>query len=76
MPTNDSAGDALLAKARVEQIAEAITQQVEPEHDERDGESRSHGDVRCGDHIGAGVGEHRAPFGGRRLNAEAEERQP
>src|SRR5512143_2120687 len=59
----------------VEGIAQAVAQQVEREHGDEDRDCRKDGDVRRHEHVGARGVEHRAPLGGRRLRAHAEERQ-
>src|SRR6478735_6444911 len=51
----------------VERIAQAVTEKVEGEHGDEDGEARERGDPPGAQHELAGIGEHRAPFRGRRL---------
>src|SRR5262249_60673099 len=63
------------AKARVEQVAQAVAEQVHPEDGEQQREAGEDGDPRRGDQERLAVGEQRAPRERGRLGAEAEERQ-
>src|SRR3954453_595632 len=59
----------------VEGVAQAVTEEVEGEHGEEDGQSGRHHEPRV-DLVPAGGGaEHAAPRRGGRLDADAEERQ-
>jgi hypothetical protein len=69
------AGQRLRAKARVEQIAQAIAQQVQAQHGQRNRHAGPHGQQRGLEHEGLGVAEHAAPRGLRRLCAQAQVRQ-
>ena len=63
------------AGARIRDVAQAVAQQVEAEADDEDGHARDGRDPPLVEqHLPAG-GDHRAPFGRRRLRAEAEEAQ-
>ena len=59
----------------VERVAQAVAHEVEGEHGDQDGEAREgHHPPGAQDEL-ARVGQHGAPFGRRRLGAEAEEAQ-
>ena len=62
----------LLPAAEAQGVAEA----VEGQHRQRDRQPRPDDEERPGPEEGAGVVDHHAPFRGRRLHPEAEERQP
>src|SRR5690606_13411615 len=53
--------DGLLALARVERVAQAITEQIKSQHRQEDHDSRRVGDVREGQDVLARVGQHVAP---------------
>ncbi len=61
------------AVSRVEPVAQPVPEDVEGEDQERDGDARRDDEMRRDLDELAARGEHRAPFGGRRPNAEAEE---
>src|SRR5207245_1893585 len=66
---------ALLSETWIEQVPEPVAEEVGAEHDERNGNA---GHCRQPPGVGkvvAPLGEHRAPRGLRRLNAQAEEGQ-
>ena len=55
-----------------QQIGEAVAEQAEAEAGEHDGDAREDRDPPGGGHEVLAVGDQHAPFGGRRLRAEAE----
>src|SRR6185437_6926445 len=60
------------AGAGIEEIAEAVADEIEGEDAERDSGGREEDEVGRLEEVGAGVVEHGAPGGGRRLHTEAE----
>ena len=60
---------------RVENVAQAVAEEVGGQHDERDGEARNDDQIGRLHHVLARTGEHGAPFRRWRLDAEAEEAQ-
>src|SRR5579863_4010418 len=74
-PSTSRSTSAPRAKARIEQIAQAVTKQVEPEHREHDGDAGEHRKSRRLEHQTLRVAEHPAPGGERRLGAETEIRK-
>src|SRR5665213_4016469 len=66
---------ALLPQARVEGIAQAVAHQVEAQHRQEDGQARERQLVRGLEDERARHAQHRAPLGGRRLHAQAQETQ-
>src|SRR3989338_7243165 len=65
----------LLAQAGVQRVAEPVAEEVEADHHDHDGEPGDRGDVGGDDEVTPGVGEHGAPLGRGRLDAEAEKRE-
>src|ERR687888_1693216 len=65
------------AELRVERLAQAVADQVEPEHGDHDRDPRHDGQERRRLEVVVHVGEHRPPLRrGRVLRAEAEEAEP
>src|SRR5262249_37653533 len=64
------------AMARVEHVAQAVAEEVEGEADAEYGEARHGGQPPAPQHVLPPGREHGAPFGQRRLRAEAEEAEP
>ena len=58
---------------RIERVAQAVAEKIEGEHREEDGDDGEDRRMRRRHEVGAGLVEHRAPFGHRRLRAESEE---
>ena len=61
--------------AGIEDVADAVPQQVEGDHRNEDGQAGIDHQPRRRLDIAASLGEHVAPFRRRRLDAEAQERQ-
>src|SRR5258707_878790 len=64
------------AMARIEDVAEAVGEEVEGEAGDQDRDARAGGDPPLIEDHRRAVGDHGAPFGGRRADAEAEEAEP
>src|SRR6202171_4177113 len=61
-----------LIQARVERVAQAVADEVEGKHRGEDGEPRDGGQGGGGEAVVAGLAEHLAPLGCRKLDAQAE----
>src|SRR5205085_5647282 len=61
--------------ARIEPIAKSVAEEIESEHEQRDGETRKDREVRRVEDMGASSVQHRAPARCGRLNAKTEEAQ-
>ena len=68
-----SSGSVAHPLLRIERVAQAVAQQVEAEADDEDGQARDGRDPPLVEQYLPAGGDHRAPFGRRRLGAEAEE---
>src|SRR5215217_8459034 len=64
-----------LRQAGIEDVAQAVAEQVEGQHRVADGEAREGRDQRRGFHVVAGGGEVGAPVGRRRRRSQPQERQ-
>jgi len=60
-------------QARVERVAQAVAEQVEGQHGNHNRQAGIKDEVRRTENLVALRAEHRAPFGRRRLGAQAEE---
>src|SRR5262249_35227979 len=60
----------------VEDVAKPVPEQVEPEAHDQDGDAGHRGDPRLVEEESPSRGDHRAPFGRRRLGAETQEAEP
>src|SRR4051794_20728901 len=64
---------ALSLQLGIERVAQSVAEQVERQHGHKDGEARKRHDPPGPQHEFARVGQHRPPFGQRRLRTETEE---
>src|SRR5262245_40616069 len=62
----------LVTRSRIERVAQAVAEEVEGGDDEGEGAAGEGVHPPGGPDVGAGGGEHRAPFGGRGLGAESD----
>src|SRR5262245_29372427 len=65
-----------LSALRVEDVAEPVPEEVEPEADNQDGDAGHRGDPPLVEEEPPSRGDHRAPLGRGRLGAEAQEAEP
>ena len=68
-------GTQFISRLGIERVAQAVTQKVEGEAHHEDGRAGRRRDPPVIEHVEPSVGDHGAPFGHRRLRAEAQEAQ-